>query len=166
MSLSGASKFTAVCPIPSTVLRLGPPSPRSTRFHVLRSNFHHQQVDLPSIPPTSLLTMPYIDLLHPSDVVSIWYTSSSRMGTINSLHPGEPTIVMLHPLYLNSSWLWSQMDDPRLGGSYNIIAFDTRTSGKSMSTPSGMYDTWVQAADLALCFQVRRCIQSPGISAF
>jgi pimeloyl-ACP methyl ester carboxylesterase len=68
--------------------------------------------------------------------------------------PDKPTIVMLHPLYLNSSWLWGQMDDPRLNSIYNIIAFDTRTSGKSMSSPSGMYDTWVQAADLALCFQV------------
>ncbi|KAF9649317.1 alpha/beta-hydrolase [Thelephora ganbajun] len=97
--------------------------------------------------------MPYIDLLHPSEAVSIWYTSSSRLGTVNSLLPDKPTIVMLHPLYLNSSWLWCQMDDPRLNSSYNIIAFDTRTSGKSMSTPSGMYDTWVQAADLALCFQ-------------
>ncbi|KAF9779544.1 alpha/beta-hydrolase [Thelephora terrestris] len=97
--------------------------------------------------------MPYIDLLHPSDVVSIWYTSSSRLGTVNSLRPDKPTIVMLHPLYLNSSWLWGQMDDPRLNGAFNIIAFDTRTSGKSMSTPSGLYDTWVQAADLALCFQ-------------
>jgi hypothetical protein len=47
------------------------------------------------------------------------------------------------------------MDDPRLNGAFNIIAFYTRTSGKSMSTPSGLYDTWVQAADLALCFQVR-----------
>ena len=101
--------------------------------------------------------MPYIDLLHPSDAVSIWYTSSSRLGTVNSLHPDKPTIVMLHPLYLNSSWLWAQMDDPRLNSSYNIVAFDTRTSGKSMSAPSGMYDTWVQAADLALCFQVRTC---------
>jgi len=99
--------------------------------------------------------MPYIDLLHPSDAVSIWYTSSSRLGTVNSLHPDKPTIVMLHPLYLNSSWLWNQMDDPRLNSAYNIIAFDTRTSGKSISSPSGMYDTWVQAADLALCFQVR-----------
>ena len=102
--------------------------------------------------------MPYIDLLHPSDAVSIWYTSSSRLGTVNSLHPDKPTIVMLHPLYLNSSWLWAQMDDPRLNSTYNIIAFDTRTSGKSMSAPSGMYDTWVQAADLALCFQV--CVYS------
>jgi hypothetical protein len=100
--------------------------------------------------------MPYIDLLHPSDVVSIWYSSSSRLGTVNSLKADKPTIVMLHPLYLNSSWLWGQLDDPRLNGAFNIIAFDTRTSGKSMSAPSGMYDTWVQAADLALCFQVSK----------
>lgn len=99
--------------------------------------------------------MPYVDLLHPADAVSIWYISSSRLGTVNSLNPEKPTIVMLHPLYLNSSWLWGQMDDPRLNSTYNIVAFDTRTSGKSISTPSGMYDTWVQAADLALCFQVR-----------
>ena len=108
--------------------------------------------------------MPYVDLLHPSDAVSIWYTSSSRLGTVNSLHPEKPTIVILHPLYLNSSWLWAQMDDPRLNSSYNIIAFDTRTSGKSMSAPSGMYDTWVQAADLALCFQVRMYSPSTGSS--
>ena len=98
--------------------------------------------------------MPFVDLLHPSDVVSIWYTSSSQLGTVNSLKPDKPTIVMLHPLYLNSTWLWGQMDDQRLDTAFNIVAFDTRTSGKSISTPSGMYDTWVQAADLALCFQV------------
>lgn len=105
--------------------------------------------------------MPFIDLLHPSDAVSIWYTSSSQLGTVNSLHPDRPTVVLLHPLYLNSSWLWGQMDDPRLNSAYNLIAFDTRTSGKSMSAPSGMYDTWVQAADLALCFQVRVFFSPP-----
>ena len=126
----------------------------------------------PDRPPLStvchLPAMPYIDLLHPSDVVSIWYTTSSRLGTVNSLQPDKPTIVMLHPLYLNSSWMWGQMDDPRLNSAFNMIAFDTRTSGKSMSTPSGMYDTWVQAADLALCFQVCAApkAQSPEISTF
>lgn len=156
---ASASQITAVCPLPSTLLRLGP-SPRQTRFHVLRSNCHHHQIDL--LPtPHHLPAMPYIDLLHPSDVVSIWYISSSRLGTVNSLQPDKPTIVMLHPLYLNSSWVWGQMDDPRLNSAFNIIAFDTRTSGKSMSTPSGMYDTWVQAADLALCFQVSRASNPP-----
>ena len=101
--------------------------------------------------------MPYVDLLHPTDAVSIWYISSSRLRTVNSLPKDKPTIVMLHPLYLNSSWMWGQIDDPRLNSAFNIIAFDTRTSGKSMSTPSGLYDTWVQAADLALCLQV--CIR-------
>jgi len=129
------------------------PSHRPTRFNVIHFNPNHHRIDPPPI-PCCLPTMPYIDLLHPSDAVSIWYTSSSRLGTVNSLRPDKPIIVMLHPLYLNSSWLWNQMDDPRLNSAYNIIAFDTRTSGKSMSVPSGMYDTWVQAADLALCFQV------------
>lgn len=152
-ALPSASKFAAVCPIPSTFLRLGPKSPSNTRFHVLRSNCHHHQIELFPV-PYRLPAMPYIDLLHPFDAVSIWYTASSRLGTVNSLQPDKPTIVMLHPLYLNSSWLWGQMDDPRLNSAFNMIAFDTRTSGKSMSTPSGMYDTWVQAADLALCFQV------------
>jgi len=148
-----------VSPAIPPILRLSDPANTSPSWirgpvHVLRSHRHHPSVvllSLPSRPPA----MPYVDLLHPSDAVSIWYTSSSRLGTVNSLQPEKPTIVILHPLYLNSSWLWAQMDDHRLNSSYNMIAFDTRTSGKSMSAPSGMYDTWVQAADLALCFQVR-----------
>ena len=83
MSLSGASKFTAVCPIPSTVLRLGPPSPRSTRFHVLRSNFHHQQVDLPSIPPPPSLPC----LISICSTHLTWY----RYGT-RPVHEWEPSI--------------------------------------------------------------------------
>ena len=105
--------------------------------------------------------MPYIDLFHPSDVVSIWYTSSSQLGTVNSLPPNKSTIVTLHLLYLNSSRLWGQMNDPRLNSAFNIVAFDTRTSGKSMSTLSEVYNTWVQAADLALHFQVCKTPNPP-----
>lgn len=62
---------------------------------------------------------------------------------------------MLHPMFLGSSWFRYQMDDFRLMATFNMIAFDSRTSGKSISKPSGLYDTSVQAADLAYCLQVR-----------
>ncbi|KAJ2916498.1 hypothetical protein MD484_g3946, partial [Candolleomyces efflorescens] len=61
--------------------------------------------------------------------------------------------MILHPVFLDTTWLDSQFGDPRLYRNYNLIAFDMRTVGRSTCQPSGKHDSWVDAADLALCHQ-------------
>jgi pimeloyl-ACP methyl ester carboxylesterase len=98
--------------------------------------------------------MPYLDFESADDYVSIFYTTSTVQGNVGGFNPNLPTIVILHPAFLDSSWLSNQFGDPRLYEHYNLIAFDMRVCGRSSSRPSGRHDTWVEAADLALCFQV------------
>lgn len=98
--------------------------------------------------------MPYVDLHSADDYASIWYTTNTPNGNVGSFDPSKPTIVMLHPLCLDSTWLHPQLDDPRLNGGFNIIAFDTRSTGRSFFRPSGRYDLWVNMADLAQAFYV------------
>ncbi|EMD40993.1 hypothetical protein CERSUDRAFT_44789 [Gelatoporia subvermispora B] len=96
--------------------------------------------------------MPYVDLHSADDYASIWYTTNTPNGNVGSFDPSKPTIVMLHPLCLDSTWLHPQLDDPRLNSGFNIIAFDTRSTGRSYFRPSGRYDLWVNMGDLAQAF--------------
>lgn len=98
--------------------------------------------------------MPYVDLVSSDDYASIWYQTNSPGGNVSGFDPEKPTLVMLHPLFLDASWCHPQLDDPRLHANYNIIVFDTRNTGKSLFRPSGRQDLWVTAADLAHCFYV------------
>lgn len=99
-------------------------------------------------------TMPYVDLVSSDDYAAIWYTTNAPACNVSGFDPAKPTLIMLHPLFLDSSWMHPQLDDPRLNANFNIIVFDLRTSGKSLYRPSGRYDLWVTAADLAHCFYV------------
>ncbi|KAI0637711.1 Alpha/Beta hydrolase protein [Trametes polyzona] len=96
--------------------------------------------------------MPYVDLVSSDDYAAIWYTTNAPACNVSGFDPDKPTLVMLHPLFLDSSWMHPQLDDPRLNSNFNIIVFDLRTSGKSLYRPTGRYDLWVTAADLAHCF--------------
>ncbi|KAI0829356.1 Alpha/Beta hydrolase protein [Trametes gibbosa] len=96
--------------------------------------------------------MPYVDLVSSNDYTAIWYNTNAPASTVGGFNPKKPTLVMLHPLFLDSSWLHPQLDDPRLNSNFNIIVFDLRTTGKSLYRPTGRYDLWVTAADLAHCF--------------
>lgn len=98
--------------------------------------------------------MPYIDLVSGDDYASIWYDTNAPNGNVGGFDPNKPTVVMLHPLFLDSTWLYPQMDDHRLNSQFNIVVFDTRSTGKSMMRPTGKFDLWVVAADLAFCFHV------------
>ncbi|KAI9449646.1 Alpha/Beta hydrolase protein [Lactarius psammicola] len=98
---------------------------------------------LPSSP------MPYVDLVSGDDYVSIWYTTNSRHNSVSTFDPTKPTIILLHPFSLDSSWLGHALGDPRLNENYNMIAFDLRFSGKTIERPNARLDCWVQAADLA-----------------
>uniref|UniRef100_A0A0W0G494 Putative alpha/beta-hydrolase n=1 Tax=Moniliophthora roreri TaxID=221103 RepID=A0A0W0G494_MONRR len=98
-------------------------------------------------------TMPYVDLYSEDDWTSIFYTTNSAFGNVSGFDPEKPTIMMLHPAFLDSSWLDNQFGDPRLDNNFNLIAFDMRVCGKSSCRPSGRHDSWVDAADLAFCHQ-------------
>ncbi|KAI9448565.1 alpha/beta-hydrolase [Lactarius indigo] len=93
--------------------------------------------------------MPYVDLVSRDDYVSIWYTTNSRHNCVSTFDPTKPTIILLHPFSLDSSWLGHALGNPRLNEDYNMIAFDLRFSGKTIERPNARLDCWVQAADLA-----------------
>lgn len=98
--------------------------------------------------------MPYVDLYSKEDYASIYYMTSSTFNNVGGFDPEKPTIMILHPMFLDTAWLDCQFGDPRLYRNYNLIAFDMRTVGRSTCQPSGKHDSWVDAADLALCHQV------------
>ncbi|KAH8979294.1 alpha/beta-hydrolase [Lactarius hatsudake] len=100
-----------------------------------------------SILPSS--PMPYVDLVSRDDYVSIWYTTNSRHNCVGTFDSTKPTIILLHPFSLDSSWLGHALGNPRLNEDYNMIAFDLRFSGKTIERPNARLDCWVQAADLA-----------------
>lgn len=100
--------------------------------------------------------MPYVDLVTgQDDYASLWYTTNSLSGTVGDFDPDKPIIIMLHPIFLDSEWLYLQLQDPRLDHNFNIIAFDARCAGRTQSRPNGKHDHWTDAADLAFAIQVR-----------
>ncbi|KAF8914148.1 alpha/beta-hydrolase [Gymnopilus junonius] len=98
--------------------------------------------------------MPTVDLHSKDDYASIYYTTNTPYCNVGGFDPEKPPIVILPPAFLDSTWTEAQMGDSRLNKNYNIIAFDMRSSGKSICRPSGRHDSWVDAADLAFCFQI------------
>ncbi|KZP13057.1 alpha/beta-hydrolase [Athelia psychrophila] len=74
-------------------------------------------------------------------------------ANVGGFDPSKSSILMLHPMLMDSSWLANQLDDPRLDDCYNLIAFDLRACGKSKCGPSDAHDSWVNAADLAFAHQ-------------
>ncbi|KAI0276318.1 alpha/beta-hydrolase [Russula aff. rugulosa BPL654] len=93
--------------------------------------------------------MPYVDIAQGNDFASLWYITNSPTGHVSSFDPDKPTVILLHPFFLDSTWLDSQFCDPRLNEDYNLIAFDQRAAGRTLSRPNGKQDSWSDAADLA-----------------
>ncbi|KAJ7265844.1 Alpha/Beta hydrolase protein [Mycena haematopus] len=100
--------------------------------------------------------MPFVDLQSADDFASIYYTTNSFFGNVGGFDPEKPTVCILHPTFLDSTWLHQQFNDPRLDSEFNLIAFDMRVAGKSECRHSGKHDSWVDAADLAFCAQALR----------
>ncbi|KAJ7067934.1 alpha/beta-hydrolase [Mycena amicta] len=96
--------------------------------------------------------MPFVDLHSADDYASIFYTTNTTLCNVGGFDPEKPTVCVLPPTFLDSSWL-DQMDDPRLDSEYNLIAFDLpRCAGsRSECRPTGRHDSWTDAADLAFC---------------
>ena len=99
--------------------------------------------------------MPYVDIAQGNDFASLWYITNSPTGHVSSFDPDKPTVILLHPFFLDSTWLDSQFCDPRLNEDYNLIAFDQRAAGRTLSRPNGKQDSWSDAADLAFACHVR-----------
>ncbi|KAF9481994.1 alpha/beta-hydrolase [Pholiota conissans] len=97
--------------------------------------------------------MPRVDLHSPEDYASIHYITNTPYSNVGGFDPDKPTIVLLHPAFLDATWLDLQMGDTRFHNQFNLIAFDMRSTGHSTCRPSGRHDSWVDAADLAFCFQ-------------
>ncbi|KAI0254856.1 alpha/beta-hydrolase [Lactifluus subvellereus] len=93
--------------------------------------------------------MPYVDIAQGNDFASLWYMTNSPTGHVSSFDPDKPTVILLHPFFLDTTWLDTQFGDPRLDEDYNLIAFDQRASGRTLSRPNGKQDAWTDAADLA-----------------
>jgi hypothetical protein len=98
--------------------------------------------------------MPYVDIAQGNDFASLWYITNSPTGHVSSFDPDKPTVILLHPFFLDSTWLDSQFGDPRLNEDYNLIAFDQRAAGRTLSRPNGKQDSWTDAADLAFACHV------------
>ncbi|KAH9991438.1 hypothetical protein BJV77DRAFT_1007432 [Russula vinacea] len=80
--------------------------------------------------------MPYVDLPNAhDDYASLWYITNSATGTVGGFDPSKPTVLLLHPQFLDTSWLSAQFEDPRLSTNYNLIA-------------------WTDAADVAFALEV------------
>lgn len=99
--------------------------------------------------------MPYVDLQSADDYASIYYTTNTPWSNVGGFDTEKSTVIVLHPTFLDSTWLDNQFGDPRLNTTFNLIAFDMRVCGRSTARPSGRHDSWVEAADLAFCHQVR-----------
>jgi hypothetical protein len=98
--------------------------------------------------------MPFVDIHSKLDYAAIFYTTNTPFRNVSSFDPEKPSVVILHPAFLDLSWVDLQLGDSRLDSNYNIIAFDSRSSGRSTCRLSGRHDNWVDAADLAFCFHV------------
>lgn len=109
--------------------------------------------------------MPYVDIAQGNDFASLWYMTNSPTGHVSSFDPDKPTVILLHPFFLDTTWLDTQFGDPRLNADYNLIAFDQRASGQTRSRPNGKQDSWTDAGDLAFACHVRKCIHLVFLSA-
>ncbi|THG99570.1 hypothetical protein EW026_g2816 [Hermanssonia centrifuga] len=96
--------------------------------------------------------MPFVDIVSADDYVSLWYWTNTPSNNVGTFDLQKPTIALLHPVGLDSSWMQAQTEDPRLYCEFNIIMFDTRITGKSECKFTGKHDLWVSAADLAHAF--------------
>lgn len=103
----------------------------------------------------AVVIMPYVDFESEDGYVSIFYTTNSNFGNVGGFDAEKPTVLMLHPVFLDSSWLAPQFSDPRLTDNFNLIALDMRVTGKSRSKVTPKHDSWVDAADLAFFHLVR-----------
>ncbi|KAF9468857.1 alpha/beta-hydrolase [Collybia nuda] len=97
--------------------------------------------------------MPYVDFHSADDYASLYYTTNTPWSNVGGFDTEKSTVIILHPTFLDSTWLDNQFGDPRLNSTFNLIAFDMRVCGKSTARPSGRHDSWVEAADLAYCHQ-------------
>ncbi|EJT98839.1 alpha/beta-hydrolase [Dacryopinax primogenitus] len=107
--------------------------------------------------------MPYLDF--PEDDISVFYkTNFSMQGDVPLLDRSKRTVLLLPGTIFDvSSGLINQFNDPQLSDSYNLIAFDLRSAGKTICSPCELRDSWVDAALLIKCL-VR--LQFPAVHVF
>lgn len=109
------------------------------------------------MPSASLYWIASYQLLYHllDDWISIWYYTNSHNGWTTAFDKNKPTAVLMHPPFLDSTWMRFQASDPLIQDHYNILAYDMRCSGCTKNQPSGRHDLWTDTADLAMLLQVR-----------
>ncbi|EJT98764.1 alpha/beta-hydrolase [Dacryopinax primogenitus] len=91
--------------------------------------------------------MPYSHF--PEDEASLWYEANFPVsGGIAQLHPGRQTILLLPYIGLDIASLVNQFQDPILSTTYNLLAVDFWSQGKTVNPTSERHDCWVDAASL------------------
>lgn len=79
--------------------------------------------------------------------------------TQNPTLPETPWLLIIHPLFQDSSCITNLSEDPILRENFNVIVFDDRYHGRSESAPSVSFDCYTQAADLAMAMEI---LKIPG----
>lgn len=104
--------------------------------------------------------MPYCQI---TPDLSLFYITNTPHNDVTRFDLSKPTILLLHPVSLDVTWLRNQFEDPRLNEAYNMIAFDQRNAGRTKSRHSGQRDSYVDAADIAFALEL---LQLPPVHIF
>ncbi|KZT57890.1 hypothetical protein CALCODRAFT_263528 [Calocera cornea HHB12733] len=91
--------------------------------------------------------MPYVDL--PETGVALWYRTNMEMYNGKLRWDAQRPIILLLQGTLSTPFLSRQFDDPTLDNTFNLVAFDVRSTGETKNPLDARRDTWVDAADLA-----------------
>ncbi|KZO97188.1 alpha/beta-hydrolase [Calocera viscosa TUFC12733] len=107
--------------------------------------------------------MPYLDF--PEDGISVFYKTNFPMqGEVPMLDRSKPTVFLFPGTIFDVSvGLINQFNDPQLSDSYNLIACDHRSVGKTISPPCEVRDSWVDAAMFMKCLDR---LQLPPVHIF
>ncbi|KAF8527486.1 Alpha/Beta hydrolase protein [Hysterangium stoloniferum] len=102
-------------------------------------------------------------LCHIANDIALFYITNTPNDNVALFDTQKPTILLMHPVSLDVTWLRGQFKEPRLTNMYNMIAFDQRNSGRTKSTYSARRDSYVDAADVAFACEL---LQLPPVHVF
>ncbi|KDQ12816.1 hypothetical protein BOTBODRAFT_56608 [Botryobasidium botryosum FD-172 SS1] len=91
--------------------------------------------------------MPFVEI--PADNIRLYYRTNLHRDDVSRIDPRKPTIIFLHGLFLDSTFI-PQFSDRRLNSNFNLIAFDLLSCGFTSNPVRPDHDTWVEAAIIAL----------------
>lgn len=96
--------------------------------------------------------MPFVAIAE--DGIELSYRTNFPDDDVTRLDPNLPTILLLHPLFLDSTFVEPQFAHFRAG--YNLIAFDQVSAGQTRAPLDYTRDAWADAALLARAHELLR----------